>query len=417
MTKTARDAADILLEEGPEGAQARIDDDIRRGREKALADVRALFQKWLGEDYDTDVLDAVLAAAAAERLTGDPLWLLVISGPGNAKTETVQALGGADATITSTIASEGALLSATSAKTKAKGATGGLLRKIGNRGILVLKDVTTILSADRNIRNTVLAALREIHDGKWERNVGTDGGTTLRWVGRIVVVGAVTTAWDAAHSVTDAMGNRFVVVRADSKKGRNNSATKAIRNTGSEDKMREELAAAVGSIVNNTNPNAYDLKDEEIDKLVKAADVVTLARTAVERDYQGNIIDAHAPEMPTRFAKQLGQMVRGAVAIGMSTTDAIRLALRCARDSIPPLRRDILLDIANNEWSEPKDVRKRIEKPRNTVRRELEALHTLGLLSCDEEETTDASGKKNTVFTYGFADDEHQRTLLEMVRV
>jgi len=387
--------------------------------EPPIVRVRRLFQKWLGEDYDTDVLDAVLAAAAAERLPGDPLWLLVISGPGNAKTETVAALAGAGATITSTIASEGALLSATSAKAKAKGATGGLLRKLGSRGVLVLKDMTTILSADRNVRNAVLAALREIHDGKWERNVGTDGGQTLRWTGRIVVIGAVTTAWDAAHSVTDAMGNRFVVVRADSNKGRNNSAKKAISNTGSEDEMRAELAETVGDIINNANNDAYDLKEEEIGKLVKAANLVTLARTAVERDYQGNVIDAHAPEMPTRFAKQLAQMVRGGVAIGLSPVDAMRLALRCARDSIPPLRRDILLDIAQNPWAEPKDVRKRIEKPRNTVRRELEALHILGLLSCDEEEELfddgdDGKKRKRTIFTYVFADPEHQKTLLEM---
>ena len=48
------------------------------------------------------MLNAVLATAAAERLTGDPLWLLVVSGPGNAKTETVQALSGAGALVTST---------------------------------------------------------------------------------------------------------------------------------------------------------------------------------------------------------------------------------------------------------------------------------------------------------------------------
>ena len=50
-----------------------------------------------GTADDINVLDAVLAAAASERLGGDPLWLLVISGPGNAKTETVQALMGAGA--------------------------------------------------------------------------------------------------------------------------------------------------------------------------------------------------------------------------------------------------------------------------------------------------------------------------------
>src|SRR5262249_31134800 len=80
-----------------------------------------VFRKWLDQEYDIDVLDAVLATAASERLSGDPLWLLVISGPGNAKTETVQALSGAGAITISTIASEGALLSATSRKQKAKG--------------------------------------------------------------------------------------------------------------------------------------------------------------------------------------------------------------------------------------------------------------------------------------------------------
>ena len=86
-----------------------------------------MFKKWLGDGYDQDALIAVLAAAAVERLDGDPLWLLVISGSGNAKTETVQALTGADAVLTSSIASEGALLSGTSNKERAKDATGGLL--------------------------------------------------------------------------------------------------------------------------------------------------------------------------------------------------------------------------------------------------------------------------------------------------
>jgi hypothetical protein len=41
----------------------------------------------------------------------------------------------------------------------------------------------------------------------------------------------------------------------------------------------------------------------------------------------------HAPEMPTRFAKQLTQIIRGGVAVGMSRKRAMKLAIRCARDS------------------------------------------------------------------------------------
>ena len=149
-----------------------------------LAEVHATFRKWLGPEYDLDVLDIVLSVAAAERLSGDPPWLLVVSAPGNAKTETVQPLEGAGAIIISTIASEGALLSASSGQNRAKDATGGLLRQLGARGILAIKDVTSLLSADRNVRTQVLAALREIHDGRWVRNVGVDGGRSLSWAGR-----------------------------------------------------------------------------------------------------------------------------------------------------------------------------------------------------------------------------------------
>ena len=339
---------------------------------------------------------------------------MIVAGPGGAKTETVQALAGAGAHVTSTIASEGALLSATPRRERNKKATGGLLRKIGARGVLVIKDVTSILSADRNTRASVLAAIREIYDGRWERNVGTDGGATLTWTGRIVVVGAVTTAWDAAHSVVATMGDRFVLLRPKTKAGRKKAGLGAIRNTGDETTMRNELAAVVGGVVAHMNTERHNLTNTEIDQLLKAADIVTLARSAVERDYRGDILFAHDPEMPTRFAKQLVQMLRGAVAIGMIPADAMRLATRCARDSIPPLRRDILLDLANNPESQLVDVRKRISKPRNTVRRELECMHMLGLLRCDETDDVGSDGKRYTIWRYRLADDYDEETLRAM---
>jgi hypothetical protein len=383
---------------------------------RTLAEVHELFRKWFGSEYDTDVIDAVMAAAAAERLAGDPLWLLVISGPGNTKTETVQSLSGAGAFVTSTIASEGALLSASPRKSRVKTATGGLLRRIGDRGVLVIKDVTSILSADRNTRAGVLAALREVYDGRWERNVGTDGGQTLTWTGRIAVVGAVTTAWDAAHGVVSVMGDRFVSIRSDSTAGREKAGLQAIRNTGGETAMRAEIAAGVGGLINHVEVDReWPLEDREMRSLVKVADIVTYTRTAVERDFRGDVIDSHAPEMPTRFAKQLAQMVRGGGALGMSRREALQLAMRCARDSIPQLRLEILLDLAGNPRSRAADVCQRITKPHRTVRRELEALNTLRLLH--EEQEQSIADESKIVWRYSLNEDKLDReTLLAMVR-
>jgi hypothetical protein len=124
-----------------------------------------------------------------------------------------------------------------------------LLREIGDRGVLVIKHVTSILSMSRELRGQVLGALREIHDGSWVRKVGTDGGQSLPWQGQIAIIGAVTTARDTHHAVIAAMGDRFILVRVDSTKGRQAAGRKAIGNTGEEVRMRQELADAVAGVI------------------------------------------------------------------------------------------------------------------------------------------------------------------------
>jgi Toprim-like len=365
---------------------------------RTLAEVHETFTHWLGPDYDLDAIDLVIANVASEKLGGDPLWSLLVSGSGNAKTETVQSLAGAGAYVTSTITSDGALLSASPKRETAKDATGGLLCRVGSRGILVIKDMTSILSMQSNTRAGVVAALREIHDGRWERNVGTNGGKSLLWKGRIVVVGAVTSAWDEHQAVISMMGDRFVLLRLDSNRKREAAGLQAIRNTGSEDEMRTALIEAVAGVLSTVEPaRAITLNEDQQRQIIAAANLTTLCRTAVQYDYRGDPIDAHAPEMPTRFAKQLAQIVRGSVAVGMAINDAMRLAIRCARDSMPPLRLQILEDVAAHPNSQPQDVRVRLDKPWATVKRQLQSLYLLGVLTCNEEHPSE--GEK-TRFRY-----------------
>lgn len=358
--------------------------EARASEVRTLEQTHTVFARWLGDGFDLVALDAVLAAAAVEQLDGDPVWLLVVSGSGNAKTETVSALAGAGAYVTSTITSEGALLSATSAKEKAKDATGGLLRKIGDSGVLVIKDVTSILSMNRDSRAAVLAALREVYDGRWERNVGTDGGRSLTWTGRIALVGAVTTAYDAAHAVIASMGDRFALVRVDSNLGRMSAGMQALHNVGHEVEMRAELAEAAGLLLSCVDPAAAVLAQDDMTLLLGAADLVTLARTAVERDFRGEVVEAHQPEAPTRFAKMLGQLVRGCLAVNAGHDRALAVAMRVAGDSVPPTRLLVLGDVMGNPSSRTSEVTKRLQRPRTTIDRTLQELHLLGLVVVDE---------------------------------
>ena len=85
--------------------------------------------------------------------------------------------------------------------------------------------------------------------------------------------------------------------------------------------------------------------------------------------------------MPTRFAKQLGQILRGGLAMGMARDHARSIALRVARDTMPPLRRLVLLDVADNADTNCAEVVNRLQRPRKSLDRILQELHILGLLT------------------------------------
>jgi hypothetical protein len=107
-------------------------------------------------------------------------------------------------------------------------------------------------------------------------------------------------------------------------------------------------------------------------------------------------------------------MIRGAVAIGITPETAMQLVVRCARDSIPPLRLEIPLDVAANPDTKPGDVRKRVNRPWRTVKREMESLYMLRLLSCIETEET-RNEKVHRDWHYRLADDSDEIVLRKMM--
>lgn len=342
------------------------------------------FYRWFGEKYDMAALDATLAATAVERLDGIPLWLLLVAGSSTAKTETVITLDHCPRVVkVSTLTTEAALLSATSKDEHDTEATGGILRELGDSGILVFKDVTSILSMNPSTRAPILAALREIYDGEWHRGKGTDGGSRLHWSGRASFIGAVTTAWDKHHAVVAEMGDRFVLLRIDStdNEARLANGKQAIANTGDEQHMHDELSTLVAGIVNAVNPALTPkVSAEDSEHILQAANLATYARTAVETNYKGDVIDCHAPEGPARLSKQLTQLYRGAVCIGLTRSAAMQLVIRCARDCVPPLRLAVLEDLAAHPGSSSGQIAARLQKPRATVKRVVDSLHVLGLI-------------------------------------
>ena len=143
-----------------------------------------MFDRWLLLPDPTPIY-AVLGTVAANLLPGDPVWTGLIGPPSSAKTEILNSISGLPYVVQAATLTVAGLLSGVPKKQRSGGAKGGLLRQIGAFGIISLKDFGSILSMHPETKAEVLAALREVYDGAWTRHLGSDGGRTLAWKGKV----------------------------------------------------------------------------------------------------------------------------------------------------------------------------------------------------------------------------------------
>jgi hypothetical protein len=346
-----------------------------------LAECVDTYQRWMHLP-DPGALYASLGTVAANLLPGDPVWLLLVGPPGCGKTETVAPLAALPYVHPVAVVSPAALLSGTAGREREKGATGGVLRQIGEFGLLLVKDFTSILSMHREARAEALAALREVYDGRYDRPVGTGGGRILSWAGKCGLVAGCTPTIDRHHAVMGAMGERFCLYRLEV----DNPQAQARRRLGNrrhEVEMRAELAAAVASVLGPVaDMKPADLTDDEVETVVSWSRFAVWARTGVERDgYTHEVELMPSIEAPARLAGVLGAMHAGLSAIGVPPDDLWRIVTKLAWDSIPDLRRRLLgqLRLAHNELY-TSDLVALTGIPRTTAERTLEDLALLGLL-------------------------------------
>jgi hypothetical protein len=326
---------------------------------------------------DPGALFVTLATVVANRASGDPVWLLVIGPPGGGKTEMILSIGGQPDVHPAATLTEASLLSGVPRRERLKDAKGGLLLQIGGFGILLCKDFGSVLSMNRDARAQVLAALREVYDGSWTRHVGSDGGRTLTWSGKIGLIAGCTPAIDSHHAVMGSMGERFVLYRmppidADTQ------ARRALDHVGREATMRSELAAAIDGVLASTSMAdlTWEIDDATKGRLVSLATLGARCRSAVERDpYSREITLVPEPEAPARLARVLLRLFASLRVIGASEAAAWTLVRKCALDSMPAVRRTMLEDLMRRDGvATTSQVSEATLYPISTTRRSLEDL-------------------------------------------
>ena len=315
----------------------------------SLADAIAKFQHWLPMDDPAPIL-AVAATVVANLADGDPVWLLIVGPPSGGKTEILSSCSALPYMVPAATLTEAALLSGTSKRERAADATGGLMRQVGDFGILLAKDFTSVLAQNRDTAKQAMAAMREIYDGKWDRPIGADGGRVLHWVGKCGFVGGVTPSYDRYGSIVNTLGDRYLLLRLP-KVDATKQARAALAQAEHEKQMRAELAEAMTGLIASADLSLVHaaLTEDEIATLVNLASFAASARTIVERDgYTGELLVMPQPEGPARIIKAMRRVYGALGGLGVDDDTRWGLMMRIAFDCAPALRVPIMRQLVSS---------------------------------------------------------------------
>ncbi len=342
-----------------------------------LADVLRAFEEGLFLP-DTGPVEIALGTVIANRLPGDPVWLLLVGPPSAGKSEVLAALSSLPDVHEADTLTEAGLLSGAPGSS----GSGGLLREVGDQGIAVFGDLSPLFGEHSSTRERTFGVLRRVYDGHLARHLGTEGGRSYVWQGKLGLLGAVTGAVELAD--LGALGERFIRYRmpdasAEEQRG---AGLYALENAGHQRELRARLAKITSKFL-----GSIAIPDElppmtapEQDRLIDLALVGTRCRSAVVRDrwHADDIVLIPEPERVPRLLLQLAQLRAGLLVLGVAEAEVWRLLVRIVLDGLPSGRRAVLGVLAGRGTdATTSTVAGHARLPVTTVRRHLEDLFAL----------------------------------------
>ena len=305
-------------------------------------------------DPDIQAARVLYSAVAAHGLAGQPVWPMAVAPPGSMKSELITALDGMpDVSLVDALTPKTLLSGQIPDEKTTTTRSASLLHRIGKSGIILIPDFSTVQSMKSEDRGTVLAALRKIYDGKFSKEFGT-AEKVEAWEGRITVVVGTTPEFDRQRAVSQALGERFVMVRW--QRAGLEAAKRAIVQDG--ERAHTDLRRVVQDLLLNLQPGEIEISLARQDQIVALAEIAVLGRTHVNRHPSTKaLLEDPEPESPTRLAQQLCQLAKGSARIGGRrhvNEEDFAVAKRAAFDCIPPRRREILLAVVEHRTPETK---------------------------------------------------------------
>ena len=275
---------------------------------------------------DEDVIDVVMAATLSNIMRlGQPVWLVLIGAPSSGKTQYILPLEhsqpeGKKIIHQITDLTPNTFLSAYNAG-KGKEPI-SMLHRIGEYGIMLFPDLTSLFSKEPQVMQEILGQLRHVYDGYLTKHTGNQ--EPMEWKGSLGIIAASTASlYDHFSRVAD-MGERFLYYRLrpfDRDKATNKALNRKLYGKDLDQHIgtlyREYLSSVALQTVSKAGKKGKKegkplFTDKDNERLKEIAKFASIIRTPVHTDFKTRHVDRiPEPEMPMRTVLQLRGLALG----------------------------------------------------------------------------------------------------------
>lgn len=345
-----------------------------------------IFGKWLAID-DTTLLDILVGFWLAHRLTGDPIWLLLMGRSSDGKTELLRAFSSVDAVVVDKITPStivtGHKGTSDSDKLQKKQIASAFSKEL-NEQIWMVMDFSQILAMHPQDRKIVFSQMRDLYDGHLYARYGTGKKVKEERI-YTSFIGATTPDLERYLTEQQALGTRHLVVRVP-KQNKLKLRQRISDHEGKEDRMRAALNATImGSFAGIEPQWIYPDVDtrKRIDELV---DITCTLRTYVSYDkYHREVDEMPDTENIGRIKKNLDKFYAGLMNIeGYTPERALGMLSYIVKSNIPRVRLEVLEMLSQSETVRPSDLAKKLRIGYKTAERHIKMLFSLNVLDSRE---------------------------------
>lgn len=341
-----------------------------------LEDVHNIYKKWFKLD-DMNRIDVILATALTRKLTGTPVWLILISNSGDMKTEQIVAMDDYGETTKN--------IYKFTARTLVSGNPDAedLAPKLDGKTILIT-DMAQILTLRPEEKAEIWGALRNLYDGRI--GVQSGMGKDVEYTGlRVTLIAGSTPAIDDQILIHQSLGTRELLYRPKKDVLMKDVMKKVLMNEMLEEQMRRELNFYTTQFLKHRPIKNIELNEEITEKLMDLSEYIAILRASAPLDFSGELRGEVNPEMPTRVLKQLKRLFVALISLSdnYSLEKTIEIIKEVVDSSIDPVRKRILEYLLKNQRNKEfstTEVSESMKIGKKTAKAHLSTLMGLGFL-------------------------------------